>query len=587
MSGFHTNLVRVVTNSTATNDITPIFAVLSVTNIAIVTTSSSITPPSYAILSHTWGHEEVTFQDYLLTTGPHANRHAHIRKKAGFPKIVGACKRAHADGLQYLWCDTNCIDKSSSAELSEAINSMYAWYRDSVVCYAYLADVDAGAVAHVGPGASIGLGQFKNSRWFTRGWTLQELLAPKKVVFFDRQWRVFGNRDELAQTICDITRIHIPVLRDQNKVPEYSIAQRMSWAADRETSRVEDIAYCLLGIFDINMPLLYGEGVKSFMRLQREIIKVSDDQSILAWNLLGGRTERLTGALARTPSCFRFCGSVVRDPDITRLPFAITNMGLTMKLPRIHTMMGGLFLVGLNCSHELRGRYVTDSRGHVGPHTYRHFRVFIWLWGVGRDVFELVHMPEYMPILDNSYVLAMQHTVTNLVIDTQLAPLNQINASEGAGRTYHDPFSAGVSICLGAGRVDPRTRLYGQATLISVAWNGGGFALKSLHTTFHDPDRQVSRKLLLQENLTCLDDSNDPGETSDRDLHTRIHELHQNVRSQVENTMPKPVVADPPLVFADKDKLDDLHGQERILITVIFQHEFSMVQAFDMARQLR
>ncbi|GAP90934.2 putative vegetative incompatibility protein het-e-1 [Rosellinia necatrix] len=230
------------------------------------------TPP-YAILSHTWGNEEVTFQQYLLATGPDAERYFHIKRRVGFLKIIGACERALADGLQYLWCDTNCIDKSSSAELTEAINSMYAWYRDSVVCYAYLADISGGSET------------FAKSRWFKRGWTLQELLAPKKVVFFDAHWMAFGDRDNLSRSICEITRIHIGALQDHTTVPEYSIAQRMSWVADRVTSRQEDIAYSLLGIFDINMPLLYGEGNKAFLRLQQEIIKATDDQSILAWDL--------------------------------------------------------------------------------------------------------------------------------------------------------------------------------------------------------------------------------------------------------------------------------------------------------------
>ncbi|KAI1113282.1 HET-domain-containing protein [Nemania sp. NC0429] len=214
--------------------------------------------PPYAILSHTWEKEEVTFQEYVLATGPEARRHTHIRRKAGFSKIIGACQRARHDGLKYLWCDTNCIDKSSSAELSEAINSMYAWYRDSVVCYAFLTDVDGSP------------GSFEKSRWFTRGWTLQELIAPMKVVFFDARWRVLGDRKDLAD----------------------AISKRMSWAADRQTSRQEDVAYSLLGIFEINMPLLYGEGNNAFIRLQKEIIRLSDDQSILCWTA-GYVTDKL------------------------------------------------------------------------------------------------------------------------------------------------------------------------------------------------------------------------------------------------------------------------------------------------------
>ncbi|RWA08664.1 hypothetical protein EKO27_g6456 [Xylaria grammica] len=249
--------------------------------------------PPYAILSHTWGHEEVTLQEYLLATGPDSNKHHYIKKKQGFLKIFGACKQARSEGLAYLWCDTNCIDKKSSAELSEAINSMYAWYRDSVVCYALLTDVG------VNVGGSPGV--FEKSRWFTRGWTLQELLGPKKVVFLDGHWKILGDRAHLAQTISKVTRIHIGVLNDRNTVLDYSIAQRMSWAANRETTRLEDVAYCLLGIFDINMPLLYGEGTKAFRRLQEEIIKVSDDQSILVWEPRNYQQQTGTRILGENP----------------------------------------------------------------------------------------------------------------------------------------------------------------------------------------------------------------------------------------------------------------------------------------------
>lgn len=221
--------------------------------------------PQYAIVSHTWdGDNEVTFQEWERRAD------SAIRRKTGYAKIMEACHRARADGLRYLWCDTNCIDKTSSAELSEAINSMFAWYRDSQVCYAYLADFQKGT------------GDFRKSRWYTRGWTLQELLAPNTVIFFDQNWVGIGDKTMLASQISDITKIHKGALMDRSTIHNYSIAQRMSWAADRETTRTEDIAYCLLGIFDINMPLLYGEGPKAFARLQQQIINVSPDQSILA-----------------------------------------------------------------------------------------------------------------------------------------------------------------------------------------------------------------------------------------------------------------------------------------------------------------
>jgi hypothetical protein len=183
-------------------------------------------------------------------------------KKAGYSKIRGCCKAAAADGFEYVWIDTCCIDKTSSSELSEAINSMYKWYQEAEVCYVYLADVFP----------DISTSSFAKSRWFTRGWTLQELIAPSSVIFFDAHWRDIGTKASLVKPIAEITGIHIDALSN-GRVSRFSVAQRMSWASRRETTREEDIAYCLLGIFSINMPLLYGEGQKAFLRLQEEIMK--------------------------------------------------------------------------------------------------------------------------------------------------------------------------------------------------------------------------------------------------------------------------------------------------------------------------
>ncbi|KAI1494061.1 HET-domain-containing protein [Biscogniauxia mediterranea] len=322
---------------------------------------SAAAAPPYAILSHTWTSEEMTLQAWEEDAprrrqhpgpGPvhphphHPHPHPH-QHKPGYRKIMSACAQARAAAAQdrdqkqkidWLWCDTNCIDKRSSAELSEAINSMFAWYRDAAVCYAYLDDVDADASSSSGGGGGGGGGGgagFARSRWFTRGWTLQELLAPAKVLFFDRSWRFLGDRARLARVISEVTRIHIGALEDRATIHKYSIAQRMSWAADRQTTREEDIAYCLLGIFDINMPLLYGEGLKAFRRLQEEIIKVSDDESILAWDWLIGSNQQSTPALALSPTYFRSCGSIIREPDVGRWPYAMTNLGISIEVQMI------------------------------------------------------------------------------------------------------------------------------------------------------------------------------------------------------------------------------------------------------------
>ncbi|EAT84174.2 hypothetical protein SNOG_07898 [Parastagonospora nodorum SN15] len=201
--------------------------------------------PPYAILSHCWEEEEVVFSDLADLDA--------AKKKLGFPKIEKTCAQAVKDGFEWCWVDTCCIDKSSSAELSEAINSMFSWYRESAKCYAYLADVG-------------GPSEFANSKWFTRAWTLQELLAPSHIQtddqtgmeFFSRDWKRLGSKGGLGSRISEITGVPREYL-ERLSLDRASISMRMSWAADRQATRAEDVAYSLLGIFDVNMPLLYGE----------------------------------------------------------------------------------------------------------------------------------------------------------------------------------------------------------------------------------------------------------------------------------------------------------------------------------------
>ncbi|KAE8153168.1 heterokaryon incompatibility protein-domain-containing protein [Aspergillus avenaceus] len=227
-------------------------------------------PPPYAILSHRWGEAEISFQEFTRNDW-------HDAKGAG--KIKSFCAKARDAGLEYGWVDTCCINKDSSAELSEAINSMFQWYKNSAICYAYLYDVafdKDGFVSYT---------VIKDSEWFRRGWTLQELIAPANVNFLACNWDNIANKHDsrLCNALCEVTNIDRSVLRGEMPLSAFSIAQRMSWASGRRTTRVEDMAYCLLGIFDVNMPLLYGEGEKAFIRLQEEIMKDSADQTIFAW----------------------------------------------------------------------------------------------------------------------------------------------------------------------------------------------------------------------------------------------------------------------------------------------------------------
>lgn len=232
--------------------------------------------PLYAILSHVWEDEEVTFRDMTEKT----DNLVSARSKRGYSELATTCKIAAAEGFSYAWIDTCCIDKSSSAELSESINSMFRWYRRATKCYVYLADLVP--PAHVSGAFEDGLWK---CRWFTHGFTLQELVAPSQIDFFDQEWKLRTTKRDSVQLLSDITGIDVEILRHQKPLSSIPVAQRMSWAADRQTTRVEDLAYCLFGIFDVNIPLLYGEEEKAFLRLQEEILKNTMDLTILAWTM--------------------------------------------------------------------------------------------------------------------------------------------------------------------------------------------------------------------------------------------------------------------------------------------------------------
>ena len=253
--------------------------------------------PDYAILSHTWGNpkEEVSFRDL---------RKGRKQTTSGYKKIIDCCSLAVKRGFQWVWIDTCCIDKKSSAELSEAINSMYRWYSMAQECYVYLSDV-----RHLEEEAHL-FGDFQHSRWFKHGWTLQELLAPSEVLFYDQEWQCIGNKRSLRDRIDEITGIETFYLEDSSYIKSASIAMKMSWASKRQTSRPEDMAYCLLGLFDINMSLLYGERSKAFLRLQHKIIKCNDDDSIFAW-----KSEVVNSSIfASSPSAFAESGFIYPRP---------------------------------------------------------------------------------------------------------------------------------------------------------------------------------------------------------------------------------------------------------------------------------
>ena len=270
--------------------------------------------PPYCILSHRSEGDEVSFKEF---------RQGEKQSSLGHVKIMKCCdvvsKTYYFD---WVWIDTICINKSSSAELTEAINSMYSWYSNAGLCIVYLSDVYFTEESW--------FIQFKKSLWFTRGWTLQELLAPRCICFLDSRWSYIGTKETLSEEISSATTIEIRYLLESSQVHKASVAKRMSWAADRKTSRKEDIAYCLLGIFNVNMPLIYGEGDKAFSRLQLEIINSSDDELIFAW---GYSRYFISGMLAPSPEGFATSGSIDRSESLRRPPYTMTNKGLQMQVP--------------------------------------------------------------------------------------------------------------------------------------------------------------------------------------------------------------------------------------------------------------
>ncbi|KAI8634254.1 ankyrin repeat-containing domain protein [Xylariaceae sp. FL1651] len=300
--------------------------------------------PEYAILSHTWGNdsEELSYHDVFQ---------GDIDKPSvGSIKIRGCCRQAEKDGFGYCWIDTCCIDKKNLVELSEAINSMFRWYRKASICYAYLADVPKNGTRQE---QRVNLG---SSRWFRRGWTLQELLAPKIVQFYNMDWHLLGTKAALCSVLYKITGVPHRFLRGIADMQTASVAQRMSWAAQRETKRKEDIAYSLLGIFDVTMPMIYGEGgEQAFFRLQEQIMKKTRDDSLLAWGIGSPDSTETVAAridtgriLAARPSDFANSGQIVpRNPSLMH-PLEMSGGSL-----RVHLLLSvgtGEKLIGLlNC----------------------------------------------------------------------------------------------------------------------------------------------------------------------------------------------------------------------------------------------
>ena len=292
--------------------------------------------PKYAIISHRWAHSEVSYKEmlnYQARESENAGSGFDCVSKVkdgttGISKILDLCRVARTEGYNCVWIDTCCIDSRSSAEVSEAINSMFKWYQKASRCYACLADVSSADA------------EFNHSEWFTRGWTIQELLAPKRLRFYNSQWEPLGPRIQLAKEVAAITGIEKRYLRGPEYVSAASVAAKMSWASRRKTTIEEDTAYCLLGLFDLNMPPLYGEGRKAFIRLQLEILKRSVDESIFAWHA----PEWISGLLAPWPTAFADSGYILnfnRPDNLQRSVSTSKNLGIELELPQWRTQLAG------------------------------------------------------------------------------------------------------------------------------------------------------------------------------------------------------------------------------------------------------
>jgi hypothetical protein len=306
--------------------------------------------PEYAILSHTWGRDEVLLQDMLASD----SGLAVARRKRGFRKIEYCCRQARRDGWHFVWVDTCCIDKESSAELSEAINSMYRWYSDAMSCYSYLEDAELRSEAQfaellIQPRSRL-LGHAGRPlpRWFTRGWTLQELIAPFDVTFFAADWTNIGTKRSLAGPLSQATGIPASVLTHTADLYKVSVASRLRWSANRFTTREEDLAYSLLGIFNVNIPLMYGEGPRAFLRLQKEILQATNDHTMFLWGLLTDaqyqatigmrKGEKLTGLIAQSPRDFHRIGfsDQIESLRFTDYPtMSATGLRLNLRLIKL------------------------------------------------------------------------------------------------------------------------------------------------------------------------------------------------------------------------------------------------------------
>ncbi|KAF7534084.1 hypothetical protein G7054_g6541 [Neopestalotiopsis clavispora] len=347
----------------------------------------SICDEPYAILSHTWGRQLKEEADGTLVWGGEDDEilfadvgktDTSEKKPDAWKKIQKACQAAQQQQCNYLWVDTCCFNKESSAELDESINAMFAWYQQSKVCLVYLADLEVDSV-------QVQEDDEKQCRWFKRGWTLQELIAPKKVDFYNRDWKKVGSRDKLVDILHEITEIDCEALTGEVSCLSFTVAQRMKWAACRDTKRPEDRAYSLLGLFGVQMSLIYGIGAKAaFHRLQKEIIQTTTDMTVFAWNPSKSSDDSpdrssqedgpFSSMLADSPDQFE------ESPEMKSMEleghFSITNRGVSLDASTLRIVPKGTQEYKHESIQESNHESNQQSRQELNAQT-RHPLVFL------------------------------------------------------------------------------------------------------------------------------------------------------------------------------------------------------------------
>jgi hypothetical protein len=332
----------------------------------------------YATLSHRWlpDKQEPLHHQILKEQMEVPDDH-----KPGWEKLQRFCRTAKdVHNCEFAWSDTCCIDKTSSSELEESIRSMFRWYRNSHVCIALLSETaDLAALQLQEKGES---GEKAVDAWFERGWTLQELLAPSQIKFYGANWKPLiqgstndrDNRDSqvIMEKISTLTDIDMDDLKSFtpgiDRVPE-----KMLWASRRRTTRIEDIAYCLIGIFDISIMIAYGEGKRAFFRLMEEIIKRYGKWDVFLWS---GRCSRYNAALPDTPhsyaaGCIKTLRNAVEQApsyEIGDRRFVLTNHGLEIRVLLLAVEVEDISeeLPDSRCL-SLRHDYFKVKARHIGP----------------------------------------------------------------------------------------------------------------------------------------------------------------------------------------------------------------------------